>query len=64
MKGTVEQAWKNRLKVIRAAIRLKYSIDADNELNRVMDEEKKKFYKSVQMGRLPEALDMKKVTGA
>lgn len=61
MKGNIEQAWANRLKVIRAAIRLKYSIEADNALNLAIDEEKKKFFKSVQQGQLPTPLDTKKI---
>lgn len=52
-RGSIEQAWVNRVKVLRAAIRLKYSILADNELNEVIDAERKKFYKSVQNGQLP-----------
>lgn len=60
MKNTrVEQAWANRQRVIRAAIRLKYAILADNEINEVLGEEKKKFYKSVMRGELPAALDIR-----
>ncbi len=62
MRGNAEQAWLNRLKVIRAAIRLKHSVAADNELNLVLDEEKKKFFKAVMQGRLPAPLDLKKLT--
>lgn len=61
MRGNVEQSWANRQKAIRAAIRLKYSIRADNELNVVLDEERKKFFKSVQQGQLPAPLDTKKL---
>ena len=60
MKGNIEQAWLNRLKVLRAAIRLKYSLMADNELNIRRDEEYKKFYKAVQEGKLLPPLDPKK----
>jgi hypothetical protein len=52
------------LKVIRTAIRLKHALAADNELNVVIDAERKKFYKAVQQGQLPAALDPAKVTGA
>lgn len=61
MKGKIEQAWANRLKVLRAAIRTKYAILADNELNWRRDEEYKKFYKSVQEGKVLPTLDPKKV---
>lgn len=63
MKGRIEQAWANRLKVIRAAIRLKYALEADNALNALIDEERKKFFKQVQQGQLPAPLDPKKVIG-
>lgn len=61
MRGNVEQSWQNRQKAIKVAIRLKYSILADNEINVVLDEERKKFYKSVQLGQLPAPLDTKKI---
>ena len=60
MKGNIEQAWLNRLKILRTAIRLKYSLMADNELNIRRDEEYKKFYKAVQEGKLLPPLDPKK----
>jgi hypothetical protein len=61
MRGRIEQAWVNRLKVMRAAIRLKHSLAADEELNAVLDAEKKKFFKNVQQGKLPAAIDTSKV---
>jgi predicted DNA-binding transcriptional regulator AlpA len=61
MRGNIEQAWQNRRKVVSAAIRLKYSLLADNELNAVLDVERKKFYKKVQQGQLPAPLDTSKV---
>jgi len=64
MRGEIEQQLANRLKVLRAAIRLKHSIAADEELNRLLDEEKKKFLKQVQQGKLPAPLDTGKLTGA
>jgi hypothetical protein len=64
MRGNVDQAWANRLKVLRAAVRLKYSLLADNELNWRRDEEYKKFYKAVQEGKLLPPLDPKKALDA
>ncbi len=61
MKGNVEQSWANRVKALRAAIRLKYSIMADNELNQRIDAEYKKFYKAVQEGKMLQPIDPKKV---
>lgn len=60
-RGNIEQGWANRIKAIRAAIRLKYSIMADNELNEVIDEERKKYNKAVLSGQLPAPLDTKKI---
>ena len=60
MKGNVEQAWANRVKVLRAAVRLKYSIMADNELNERIDQEKRKFDKAVHEGRILPPLDPKR----
>lgn len=59
----VLQGWANRQKVIKAAVRLKYSLLADNELNEILQDEAKKYFKSVQQGQLPEPLDLKKVIG-
>jgi hypothetical protein len=64
MRGNVEQAWANRVKALRAAIRLKYSIMADNELNMRIDQEYKRFYKAVQEGKMLPPLDPKKVIDA
>lgn len=65
-RGSIEQGWLNRVKVLRTAIRLKHSIAADNELNEVLDAERKKYLKSVQQGELPTAIevDTRKVHGA
>jgi predicted DNA-binding protein (UPF0278 family) len=57
------QGWANRLKVIRAAVRLKYSLMADNELNEIIEAEAKKYFKSVQQGQLPAAPDVDKTVG-
>jgi len=56
VKLKIEQVLANRIKVLRTAIRLKHSIAADNELNEVLDAEKKQFWKSVQQGQLPAAI--------
>lgn len=56
MKGNVQQAWADRAKVIRTAIRLKHSLAADREINERLDQEKKKFDKEVLQGRLPKPL--------
>lgn len=61
MRGNIEQTWQNRQKAIRAAVRLKYAIMADNELNVLLDEERTKFFKSVQQGQLPAPIDTKKI---
>ncbi len=63
MKGTAEQEWANRAKTIRAAVRLKYSLLADGEINRIMDDEKKKYFKQIMKGVLPAPLSLGKVLG-
>jgi hypothetical protein len=63
-RGHIDQSWANRQKVIRAAVRLKFSIDADNRLNEIIDEEYKKFYKSVQQGKMLPPFDPEKTLGA
>lgn len=62
-RGSIDQAWVNRQKIIKAAIRLKYSIDADNRINEIIDVEYKKFYKAVQEGRMLPAFDPEKSLG-
>jgi hypothetical protein len=63
VRGPIEQQLANRLKVLRTAIRLKHSIAADEEINAAIDEEKKKFFKSVQQAKLPASVDVRKVIG-
>ncbi len=63
MNSPIDQAWKNRRKVIAAAVRLEQSIAADNILNQIIDEEYKKFYKAVQEGKLLAPFDVKKALG-
>lgn len=62
-KDKVDQARANTLKVIRAAIRLKHSIAADEELNDVLPRAEAKFNAAVMRGQLPEPLDVKKALG-
>lgn len=64
MRGAIEQAWAARLKSLRSAIRLKYSLQADEELNRVLDDEQKKFFKSVQQGKVPAPVDLERALRA
>lgn len=51
-KTDLEQTVANHRKVARAAIRLKYSILADEELNRVMPEIEKRLDCALQQGRI------------
>lgn len=62
-KTKVDQAWANRTRVIRTAIRLKHAIEADNEINEVLAEEKAKFEKAVHRGALPAPLDTRTLLG-
>ena len=59
----IEQAWANRAKIIRAAIRLKHSIAADNEINDTLKAELVKFEAAVQRGELPAPLDTQVIRG-
>ena len=59
----IEQDWANRAKIIRAAIRLKYSIMADNEINDTLKGELIKFEAAVQRGELPAPIDTKVIRG-
>ena len=56
--GPIEQELRNRIKIARSLTRLKHSIAADNELNDKLDEAKKKYFKKVQQGKLPAALNV------
>jgi hypothetical protein len=49
----IDRCWANYSKALRAQIRLRHSIAADNEINRVLPEARKEFEKSVQQGVLP-----------
>ena len=59
----VDQARADLLKTIRAAVRLRHSIAADNELNEVLPLAQKRFDDAVLRGRLPEPLDVQKALG-
>jgi hypothetical protein len=59
----IEQAWANRAKIIRSAIRLKHSVAADNEINDTLKDELIKFEAAVQRGELPAPLDTKVIRG-
>lgn len=59
----VDQARANTLKVIRSAVRLKYSIMADDELNEVLPKAEARFNSAVMRGELPEPIDIKKALG-
>ena len=61
MRSAIDQAWANRLKILRTAVRTKYAICADNELNWRRDVEYKKFYKAVQQGKTLKPLDPQEV---
>jgi hypothetical protein len=62
--GKIEREWADRAKTIRAAVRLKYSLLADDELRDLLPEERIKFDKLVQQGKLPDKVDAKKALSA
>lgn len=62
-KAEAEQARVNTLKIIRAAVRLKHSIAADNELNEVLPEAEMRFDSAVQRGKLPSPVEIKRAVG-
>lgn len=53
MRGQIQHLWHERQKTIRTAIRLKYSLLADQEIDKTIDVERKRFFKLVQKGVLP-----------
>jgi hypothetical protein len=59
----VDQARANMLKVVRAAVRLKHSINADNELAEVLPRAEANFNSLVLRGQVPEPLDVVKALG-
>jgi hypothetical protein len=61
MKDATQQALADRIKTMRAAIRLKHSIAADREINEVLDQVRAEFFDKFQGGEIPDALDVKKL---
>ena len=59
----VDQARANMLKIIRAAIRLKHSIAADEELNEVLPEAERRFNAATLKGQLPDPVNIKRTLG-
>lgn len=59
----IEQGWANRAKIIRAAIRLKHSIAADNEINDTLKRELVKYELAVQNGEQLPPLDIARLRG-
>lgn len=59
----VELARKNTLKVVRTAIRLRHSIEADIELNRRLYEAEAAFDAAVARGELPGPLTVLRALG-
>ena len=62
-KDKVDLARANLLKTVRAAVRLRHSIQADIELNDLLPEVEAKFNKAVLRGVLPDPVDIKKSLG-
>ena len=62
-KDDIEQARANMLKTIRTAVRLRHSLAADAELNEILPKADAQFFKKIQKGELPDAIDLKKLTG-
>jgi hypothetical protein len=59
----VDRARANMLKVVRAAVRLKHSINADNELYEVLPKAEANFDNLVLRGQVPEPVDVVKALG-
>lgn len=49
------------IKVLRTAIRLEHSIAADRELNEKLPAAENAFYRALQRGTAPEAIDLKAI---
>lgn len=60
-KDKVRQAWLDRAKTLRAAIRLKHSLAADAEISEAIKSEEKRFFTAVQHGRLLSPLSIEQV---
>lgn len=57
-KSEIQQAKANALKTVRAAVRLRHSIAADDELNTILPKVERAFDKAVHQGELPDPLTM------
>lgn len=62
-KKNADRARANMLKVVRAAVRLKHSINADNELFEILPKAEANFDNLVLRGQIPEPLDVVKRLG-
>lgn len=62
-KKSAEQAKANMLKMVRAAVRLKHSINADNELYVVLPKAEASFDSMILRGQLPEPIEVVKALG-
>jgi hypothetical protein len=62
-KDDTDLARANTIKIIRAAVRLKHSINADIELNDVLPLAMLKFEAAVKRQQLPAPADIKKAVG-
>jgi hypothetical protein len=58
----IQRARISFIKTIRAAVRLKHSIAADNELDRVLPVKLEAFERFLQRGKLPTPIDIEKLT--
>lgn len=62
-RAEVDQARYEMLKTIRAAVRLRHSLNADRELNEVLPEAAARFDAAVNRGKLPSPAEIKKSVG-
>lgn len=62
-RAEAEQARAETLKIIRAAVRLKHSINADRELNDLLPEAELRFDAAVNRGKLPSPVEIKRAVG-
>ena len=62
-KAKEEQQRANMLKIIRTAVRLKHSINADNELNEVLPLAEKRWNDALARGRVLEPGEVKRALG-
>ena len=53
-RSEIEEAKAAALKTVRSVIRLKYSLEADHELNSVLPDVERRFDKAVNQGELPD----------